>query len=393
MKPSILRTLLLSFLGFGVAVAAVFPFYADFFVLWKPGMLPWFVVGCLVAGLVIGFANYWLLNTILLKKLRRILEVANAISQRDLTHHCTIKSADTVGEIIDSFNRMSVNLRELLGETVSLAGNVRNASGEISDGIRQIHSNIGIQSTRAEKILSSVDHLEHTVSKIADNSKEAAAQATRASDHAAKGGEVVNLSMAGMNNISDSVSAAAQAVENLGVSSERIGAIVAVIKEIADQTNLLALNAAIEAARAGEQGRGFAVVADEVRKLAENTTGATQEISQMIAAIQSETAQAVHTMSAGKAEVVNGLARAEEASLALRAIVSGVQDLSAMVGSIAQATQVQHADVKSVRDNITEIDCLINASAQSVADGAAKAEALAQHVAGLEQTVTLFKLR
>lgn len=393
MKPSILRTLLFSFLAFGVAVAAVFPFYADFFVNWKPGMLPWFVFGCLVAGLMIGIANYWLLNAILLRKLRRILEVANAISQRDLTHSCSIQSHDTVGEIIASFNKMSANLRELIGETVALAGNVRHASSEISVGVGHINTNIGTQSARAGKIMDSVEHLENTVSKIADSSIEAAAQATRASEHAARGGEVVNLTMAGMNNISASVSAAAQAVENLGVSSERIGAIVAVIKEIADQTNLLALNAAIEAARAGEQGRGFAVVADEVRKLAENTTGATQEIGQMIQAIQSDTAQAVQIMSSGKSEVTNGLARAEEASKALGAIVSGVHDLSAMVRDIAQATQVQHADVKSVRDNITEIDSLINASADSAQDGAAKAEALAQHVAGLEKAVTLFKLR
>jgi len=107
MKPSILRNLLFSFLGFGVAVAAVFPFYADFFVEWKPGMLVWFVFGCLVAGVVIGIVNYWLLNVILLNKLRRISEVATSISNKDLSFSCSMESADTIGEIIDSFNGMS----------------------------------------------------------------------------------------------------------------------------------------------------------------------------------------------------------------------------------------------------------------------------------------------
>ena len=110
MKKSILRTLFLSFLGFGVMVAAIFPFYANFFVIWKPGMLPWFVVGCLIAGLGIGVVNYVLLNTILLKRLRRISEVANAISNKDLTHKCSMQSDDTIGEIIVSLNNMAKNL-------------------------------------------------------------------------------------------------------------------------------------------------------------------------------------------------------------------------------------------------------------------------------------------
>ena len=122
MKPSILRNLLFSYLGFGVVVAIIFPFYADFFVEWKPGMLVWFVVGCLVAGLIIGIANYWLFNIILLQKLRRISEVANSISNKDLSFSCSMESADTIGEIIISFNGMSQNLRDLIGQTSSLSG-------------------------------------------------------------------------------------------------------------------------------------------------------------------------------------------------------------------------------------------------------------------------------
>ena len=132
-NASILRRLMLAYLGFGLAVAMVFPFYAAYFVEWKPGMLPWFVAGCVVAGLSIGVVNYYLLNLILLSKLRRIAEVANQISRKDLTHFCAMRSADTIGEIITSFNAMSANLRSLIGETGKLSSSVSSDSHEITE--------------------------------------------------------------------------------------------------------------------------------------------------------------------------------------------------------------------------------------------------------------------
>lgn len=133
MKSSLLRKLLISFLAFGLGVALIFPFYANFFVEWKPGMLPWFVVGCVIAGLIIGVVNYWLLNIILLSKLRRISEIANAISNKDISHTCSLESADTIGEIVDSFNLMAVNLRELIGQTIILSDKVHDGSSRIVD--------------------------------------------------------------------------------------------------------------------------------------------------------------------------------------------------------------------------------------------------------------------
>lgn len=124
MKTSLLRNLLISFLAFGISVAVIFPFYANFFVDWKPGMLVWFVFGCLIAGIVMGVVNYWLVNVILLSKLRRISEIATAISNKDISHTCTLQSADTIGEIVDSFNKMAENLRDLIGETITLSDKV-----------------------------------------------------------------------------------------------------------------------------------------------------------------------------------------------------------------------------------------------------------------------------
>ena len=151
MKSSLLRNLLLSFLAFGLGVALIFPFYADFFVQWKPGMLPWFVFGCVIAGLMIGVANYMLLNIILLKKLRRISEVAIAISNKDISHSCHLESADMIGEIIDSFNKMAYNLRDLIGQTIHLSNKVHEGSDHIVEFMHDTTANLNQQTSRPAK--------------------------------------------------------------------------------------------------------------------------------------------------------------------------------------------------------------------------------------------------
>jgi len=392
MQPSILRRLIFSYLGFGLVVAAIFPFYANFFVAWKPGMRVWFVFGCLVAGLLMGAVNYLLLNEILLKKLRRISIVANAISSKDLTHQCKIQSADTIGEIIGSFNRMTTNLRQLLGQSAALSGEVCQASQDIHGLMEGIASTLNEQTQRAAEITQVIDSLSATSEQIAVESAEATEQATQAAALAHQGGDIVEQTLQGMDTLHQVVTQAASAVGDLGQDSDRIGAILGVIEEIAAQTNLLALNAAIEAARAGEQGRGFSVVADEVRILAEKTATATAEIGGMIQSIQQRTGDAVNAMENGTREVIAGLDNARSAGESLRQIVTSAEQMTTMVQDIATATRKQGDDVASVRRHTADIGALIDTTLQNTREGTDKAEHLDALAGSLDDTVTAFKL-
>ncbi|MBA3032015.1 MAG: methyl-accepting chemotaxis protein [Gammaproteobacteria bacterium] len=390
--PSILRNLLLSYLGFGLAVALIFPFYANIFVEWKPGMLPWFVAGCLVAGLSIGVVNYYLLNIILLNKLRRIAEVTNQISNKDLTHSCEMQSADTVGEIIDSFNAMTVNLRGLIGETRRLSDGVSHDARDIHVFFNGVTEQLREQSQQADGIRSAVSAMAATVDDIAGRANTTASQGHTAAERAAAGGRIVQSTITGMEQISQHVGAAAGAVEGLRAQSQQIDTIVRTIHDIADQTNLLALNAAIEAARAGEQGRGFAVVADEVRKLAERTSTATGEISKMIAAIHVNINQTVSMIGQGAQTASAGVDMAREAGAALNEIVAGSGEVTRLIDEIAQATDRQQASVHQVEQNITRIADLIGGIRDAVGEGTGRAENLASMAAALSGSVGSFKL-
>ena len=237
-----------------------------------------------------------------------------------------------------------------------------------------------------------MEEMSASIQEVAHHSAEAASSAEEVATIAKNGGGVMRNAVDKIEKISKSTNETAAMVDALGRSSNRIGEIIAVINDIADQTNLLALNAAIEAARAGEQGRGFAVVADEVRKLSERTTKATKEIAGMIKTIQHDTSMAMEAMEEGGGEVEEGLGLVQDAEAALGVIVSRVGQVSEMVRRIAAASGEQGKASEDIAENVESIAGVTRQNGSAVHESTASAQELAKLAQALQDLVSKFKI-
>ncbi len=286
---------------------------------------------------------------------------------------------------VEKINLMIINVIEAIQATAS-------ASTEISSSTEEMAAGSQEQSQQAEEVASAVEEMTKTILETTNNAGKAAEVSNNYGNIAKEGGNVVNETINGMNRISDVVKKSAGTVQQLGRNSEQIGEIVQVIDDIADQTNLLALNAAIEAARAGEQGRGFAVVADEVRKLAERTTKATKEIASMIKQIQRDTEDAVNAMQQGTEEVENGRRLADKAGNSLKQIISGAENVVEIITQVAAASEQQSATSEQISKNIDAISSVTQQSAAGVQQIARAAEDLNRLTNNLENLISKFKI-
>ena len=322
-----------------------------------------------------------------------LVSLMGDIANGDLTQKIDVTSEDEIGELSENANKMVEDINNALSQVLATTKMVASSANELSKDSAQIVGGAKSQSDKSTNVATAMEEMSATVTEIAKNSGEAANASKEARDMAVKGGDVVKKTLDGMGRIASSVERSANTIKVLEKSSAQIGEIVKVIDDIADQTNLLALNAAIEAARAGEQGRGFAVVADEVRKLAEKTSKATKEIADMIKGIQVDTKNAVSAMDEGTKEGKAGVSLAIEAGAALDKIVETVKRVSDMIAQIATAAEEQSATTEEITRNIGSIaevskDTMTKAEASS-----SVTEEMKKLAEELESLVNRFKLR
>jgi methyl-accepting chemotaxis protein len=347
----------------------------------------------IVAGAVALFV--FILRVMFGRPINQLIERVKDIAQGegDLTKRIDVTSEDEIGQLATWFNQFVGKIHDVIVEVAGSTREVASAATQIAASSEEIARGMDEQATQVTQVSSAVEEMSASVVEVAKKSADASRNASDSGRAATEGGTVVQQTIAGMNAISDAVRAGAASVQELGKRGEQIGQIIEVINDIADQTNLLALNAAIEAARAGEHGRGFAVVADEVRKLADRTTKATEEIAQSIQAIQVETGEAVQRMNAGTDQVEIGVGRATEAGKSLEQIVASAQAVATMIQSIAAAAEEQSATSEQVSRNIESISAVTRQASEGTGQAAQAAQQLSTKAEELLSIVSRFKVQ
>ncbi len=310
----------------------------------------------------------------------------------DLTRRLTVDRNDETGSLATSFNRFLDNLKAIVVRINQNAVEVASSADQLNSTSADIATGTEKAATQSTSVAIACEEMAATSAEIANNCIRTVEISNRATLTAKNGSEVVSHAVHSIQRIADKVQESARTVESLGARSEQIGNIVGTIEDIADQTNLLALNAAIEAARAGEQGRGFAVVADEVRALAERTTRATREIGEMIKTIQKETKSAVAAMEEGVKEVERGTEDASRSGRALEEILEQVGDVTSQINQIATAAEQQTATTNEISKSMHEITGVVSDASHSSQQTAASANQLAAMADELKKIVAQFRM-
>ncbi len=320
----------------------------------------------------------------------RISRVITAVVEGDLTQRLEVEHDDAVGALIRQLNDMFEELETIIDKVYTASDELSGAAEMVASSAEQMSEGAQEQAHQTSSVAAAVEQMSSTISTTSEQAHESNEVVQTTSELGREGEAVFEETAEGMHRIARFVNDSADQVTDLGASSQEIGEIIEVISDIADQTNLLALNAAIEAARAGEQGRGFAVVADEVRQLAERTTDATTRVADMITRIQHNTDNVVESMERSKDEVEDGLELIDEASDALNEIVSSIEGMTGRIDQIARASEQQTNASNEIAQTVDAISSVADEASHSTRDLAHMAEDMNAQANSLRQLVERF---
>jgi methyl-accepting chemotaxis protein len=350
------------------------------------------IVGLIVIAVATVLINM-LINRTIVMPIIKLGDFIEKVSEGDLTAEVKLMHKDEVGSIGDDMNCMTANINNTLSQVKTAANDVNVNSESLSESGNTLSEAIRAQSERTANVERSIQEILTSFDEVSENIIEISSEITIIRSSAQEGQVVLDDTVKGIGNLSETVLNTSDTIDNLGESSKQIIEIVSVISDIADQTNLLALNAAIEAARAGEHGRGFAVVADEVRKLAERTVTATTEITNMTNGINMDVAKSVDDMKKGAALAKEGVELAANLQESLELIIRGVVETAGKIEAISVAIEQQNRSSKKISEDSSEIARFSKKNAEIAASNRQQAEMLNDLAHKLLGTVEEFRLK
>lgn len=351
-------------------------------------------VSLLIAVVILALGITFLTRKVIVGRVDRTVEMLKDIASNegDLTRRLDEDSEDELGKLAKWFNTFVDNIQKIISAVQGSVDRISASSHQLAVTADKLSSGSKDQEFQTEQVASAMTEMSQTIEDVARNASDAFGASREALEMAGQGREVVENTVQGMMRIAGTVKEASGTIGELGKSSTEIGNIIQVIDEISDQTNLLALNAAIEAARAGEAGRGFAVVADEVRKLAERTGKATKEIAGMIEHIQNDTKKSVASMDAGSVEVETGMKLGGEAKTSLDQIVESSHKSEDMVQRISAASEEQSVAAEEVSKNMENILVISRKSTEATFQIKSTSEELEDLSNELKKMIGLFRV-